>query len=328
MESVLGPEATTAGSAANTGTEQSSGTLPSRHPTVAVLLSTFNGARYLEELLASVVSQECVEVSVLVRDDGSTDETLQILREWAGRRSRFRVIQGDNVGFNRSFFELLKAAPPADFYAFADQDDVWLRDKLQRATQSLSALKQDVPALWGSTTLVVNEELTPVPYRKPRATRPSLENALVENIIPGHTAVLNPAAREAVLSTLPLESGTFDSWTYKVVAAAGTVIRDFRASVLYRQHPANAIGHSGRLHRLAAAVARFARRDPVYSSHAEHLLSVGSAWIPGDRQAILRSFLAENGLRSRVFYIRKHGLQRSRQRDRALFTLLYLLRKI
>ena len=96
---------------------------------VLVLMSTYNGEKYLREQIDSILGQRGVEVSLLVRDDGSTDATLTTLDEYK-ESGRLDYYCGNNLGPARSFMHLLQNAPASDFYAFSDQDDKWMDDKL------------------------------------------------------------------------------------------------------------------------------------------------------------------------------------------------------
>lgn len=111
--------------------------------TVQVLLSTYNGETYLAEQLDSILAQKEVNVKLLIRDDGSIDETTEILRTYASVHENIRYFCGENCGVVASYFRLFECADPeVDFYAFADQDDVWDADKLSIACQKLEEMRQ------------------------------------------------------------------------------------------------------------------------------------------------------------------------------------------
>jgi glycosyltransferase involved in cell wall biosynthesis len=204
--------------------------------TVEVLLSTHNGERYIEAQLASILSQSYADLRVVVRDDGSTDRTVELLQEMAAEDSRVRVVQGARLGWAHSFMELL-ANGEARWFAFSDQDDLWLPDKIARAVAALEPL-DDRPALYGSAMLHVSGELRWLtPTTSPR--RVSFENAIVQNVLPGCTMVLNRAARALCLEGLP-RNFAHDWWLYAVVSAFGTVVFDEAATVLHRVHANNA----------------------------------------------------------------------------------------
>lgn len=108
---------------------------------VLVLLSTYNGERFLAEQLDSLYAQEGVDLHILVRDDGSTDNTLEILNRYRDEYGKMDIVCGDNVGASRSFYKLLRLADAQtvdyDYYSFCDQDDVWFAKKLLKATSAL-----------------------------------------------------------------------------------------------------------------------------------------------------------------------------------------------
>ncbi|MCU1674998.1 MAG: spsA [Frankiales bacterium] len=221
--------------------------------TVQVLMSTFDGERYLRQQVDSILAQT-EPLRLLVRDDGSTDGTPQILHTYADDL-RVDVELGDNLGVPDAFFRLLDVAPDADLFALADQDDVWAPDKLQRAVAALSGVTG--PALYCARVLVTDEQLRPLyPHELP-VRGPSFANALVQNIALGCTVVLNREARELVRGRWPTSCVMHDAWLYLVLAGCGTVLYDDHLVVQYRQHAGNAVGMgSGPASRLAGRVRR------------------------------------------------------------------------
>jgi glycosyltransferase involved in cell wall biosynthesis len=245
--------------------------MASQAPSVAVLLSTYNGAGFLEAQLDSLRAQHGVQVRLHARDDGSTDETLAVLKAhaetWPGLAA---PSCGPNLGPAASFLELLRTAPDdADYYAFCDQDDVWLPGKLARAAAMLSAATG--PALYCSNVRLVAADLTPIGIpRENGDTR--FQHLLFENIAYGCTVVMNRAARELIVSRPP-ERGLImhDWWCALVVAAVGRVIYDPEPLILYRQHGGNAVGGAlSLLGHLPGLVSKF-RRSPAnfYPIHAQ-----------------------------------------------------------
>ena len=113
---------------------------------VQVLLSTYNGEAYIKEQLDSILNQEDVSVRILIRDDGSTDSTKDILRAYTALHKNVRCIHGENAGVTASFFRLFELCDSdIDFYALADQDDVWDLDKLKIACSKLEELRSSYP---------------------------------------------------------------------------------------------------------------------------------------------------------------------------------------
>ncbi len=212
---------------------------------VEVLMSTYNGARYLPEMLASVYGQEGVEVSLRVRDDGSTDGTCSLL-EAENEAGRLRWSDGERLGPARSFMRLLRDADPeAGLYAFADQDDVWLPDKLLTAAEAIGDAQG--PALYFCQTRLVDERLNPLP-QIPIHPRLTFGEALVYQFVGGCTMVFNAELRRIVNLYEPEYLRMHDMWVYLVALAVGAkVVFDPVAHILYRQHGGNAVGQKASL---------------------------------------------------------------------------------
>jgi len=234
---------------------------PSAGPRVVVLLSSYQGERYIREQVESILMQLPPGGSLLVRDDGSHDRTTALIEAMAD--PRITLLRGPNLGFGASFLTLLSLAPAdADMVMFSDQDDVWLPGKIERAWQHLRALSAG-PALYGSAQMLADAQLRPLHATPPWPRGPSLDNALCENIITGCTAALN---RQAVVllqkGGVPAGVHFHDWWMYLVVSAFGTVIFDDQPTLLYRQHGGNQIGHgAGRFGRHLGIVRFLMRRD-------------------------------------------------------------------
>lgn len=266
---------------------------------VAVVMSTYNGAPFLQAQLDSLAAQEGVEVQVFARDDGSSDATREILAGHADRWPALEGLQaGSNLGPAMSFLALL-AAVPGDFdaYAFCDQDDVWPLTKLARAMRLLSDVADGKPAVYCSRVMLVDAELQPLGLGPVKGDG-SFEHLLFENIAFGATVVMNPAAASLVRERMP-SAGVImhDWWCALVVSAFGVVIYDPEPSLLYRQHGGNEIGQaSGRLTELwrgARALARAPHRFwPVRAQAAEFLRLWGEDLDPAQRrfaQSLVRS---------------------------------------
>ena len=100
---------------------------------VVILISTYNGEKYLAEQLDSLLNQTYQNIKIFIRDDGSKDKTIDIIKEYQKKSEKIFLTEGKNIGFINSFFELLKLSNNADYYAYCDQDDVWMEDKIERA---------------------------------------------------------------------------------------------------------------------------------------------------------------------------------------------------
>jgi hypothetical protein len=237
--------------------------VPAKGETAAVLLSIYNGETFLPAQLDSFLAQSHPDWVLYWRDDGSADASIRLLRDFGTDLGPARCIFSAGGGrhhVSRSFFALLAAAHAgrASTFAFADQDDVWLPQKLARGVAALAAVPPERPALYCARRILVDSKLRrtgePGPLRRP----PSFPAALTQNVAPGCTMMLNRPAADLILATEPPETVWHDWWSYVVVAAAGgSIIADNAATVLYRQHGANHIGEvRGKLRRGLAALRR------------------------------------------------------------------------
>lgn len=225
---------------------------------IYLLLATYNGAAYLREQLDSLLHQHCNDWTLLVRDDGSQDQTLGILQRYAQADSRIRMVQDDlgTLGPLGNFRVLLEAARAhgADYIFFADQDDIWESHKVGKELDLLMKAE----AYHGKTTpLLVHSDMTVVNQRA-RVLHPSfmryqgirheaaggLRVLLVQNYVTGCTLALNRSALESVLP-IPDRAVMHDWWMALVVEATGTILFLDEPSVNYRQHPNNQVGAVG-----------------------------------------------------------------------------------
>ncbi|KEJ87719.1 glycosyltransferase family 2 protein, partial [Sulfitobacter donghicola] len=219
-------------------------------PAVAILLATYNGAVNLAEQLESFARQTYSPALILVSDDGSTDATHTILRDFSAAHPAlpFTMLKGPQQGAAANFLSLLARCPSdIDMACFSDQDDVWLETKISRAVAALTDHGDSgtAPLLYCARTWecdmdLSNRRLSRLP-RKP----PGFCNALVQNIAAGNTIMLNRAAlgmaREA--ATYTNEVAMHDWWIYQLMTGAGAqTIFDPEPVLLYRQHVGNLVG--------------------------------------------------------------------------------------
>lgn len=216
-------------------------------PDVAILLCTFNGARFLPAQLASFDAQTWRDWRVFASDDGSNDDTSAILTQYQKvlGSNRMQIRGGPRRGFVINFLSLIyDPSIDADYYAYSDQDDIWEPEKLSHAIDVLQKIPRHVPAVFGSRTRLIRDDgqefgLSPLfPYK------PEFRNALVQSIAGGNTMVINAAAREhLVAGGAQLNLPGHDWWTYLVTTAVGGQVHyDPTPLVKYRVHPANIMG--------------------------------------------------------------------------------------
>ncbi len=217
---------------------------------IDILLSTYNGAEFLEEQLVSIFRQSCNDWFLRVRDDGSTDDTVAALRHLCDL-SRTRLSVGtENLGPCLSFGELLQQSS-APYNMFCDQDDVWLPDKIDKSL----ALMHEMERKWGkSTPILIHSDLQVVDCHL-RAIAPSFwrhqginpsgherfSKLLVQNVVTGCTVMINAPLRQLALP-FPDDALMHDWWLALTAAAFGHIGHLNEPTVLYRQHGANEVG--------------------------------------------------------------------------------------
>ena len=213
-------------------------------PRVAVLMAVFQGARFLPAQLASLRAQSGVDLDLWISRDCDGEEVGRILEEYrpAFGAGRFHLRAGPQRGAAANFLSLVfDETIRADYFAYADQDDVWEPDKLARAVAALERLPAAVPALYGSRSRLIDEEGRPLGLT-PRVDRRALcfRNALVQATIFGHSAVFNRAARDLLRASGVRAGPIYDWWTYLLVTGAGgRVLYDPRPGVRHRLHDRN-----------------------------------------------------------------------------------------
>jgi hypothetical protein len=233
------------------------------HPAVAILLSAHNGELFLQEQLDSLVRQTHRGWTLFWRDDGSSDTALAILQRFGAlggaSRSRF-VARSGALGATRSYLSLLASAwhEQYQYFAFADQDDVWFDDKLARGLAALADVPPDMPALYCARQELVDEQLRHLGKSPALRREPGFPTALTQNIATGCTVLMNRAGAEVVLSVRAPENTLHDWWSYITIAAAGgRIINDTSMVLHYRQHVGNLVGSPlGTLRRGVAALRR------------------------------------------------------------------------
>jgi glycosyltransferase involved in cell wall biosynthesis len=215
---------------------------------ICILMCTFQGEKYLMEQLDSITKQTYKNWRLFVSDDGSTDNTLAILRNFRASLApgRMELFDGPRRGFVENFMSLLlNPSIQGSYYAFSDQDDFWCNDKLSEAVSKLKSLSENVnkPAVYASARALANEDLKPIGTEGTRRLIPSFNNALVQNIAGGNTIVLNKIMREILLRIGAVEVASHDWWVYLVcTGTGGGFYYDKEPHLLYRQHSDNIIG--------------------------------------------------------------------------------------
>lgn len=312
--------------------------------TIIVLMSTYNGEKYLRQQLDSILAQDCeytcdTRVALLVRDDGSADSTPQILEEYQrANPQKFFWYPGENIGVRKSFFDLLEHAAEQsgepEYFAFADQDDYWLPEKLSAGISRLEQMKaelssgeEETPLLYCGAPTLVDEELQPIASRIDRSRKiPGFANALIENIANGCTMIINRPLRKLLLREVPEFMIMHDWWIYLVASCLGQAYYDSQSYLLYRQHGGNVLGNaSGRLAEFWDRLKRFRGSRGNASRQAAQLERIfGEALKQEEKALLLRDFLEGKHSLAARRRVLKRGLYRQRPEDQSLYRWLVL----
>lgn len=214
---------------------------------IAILLCTMQGVTYLSEQLDSIIDQEHKSWRIWASDDGSSDGTLSVLDGYQEKlgQEKISIKNGPSAGFVANFLSLTCLDDiKADYYAYADQDDIWEANKLTRALECLQNTPKGVPALYCSRTRYVDANNNEIGLSRVYKRQPIFANALVQSIGGGNTMVFNDAARQLLQAAgRHVDVISHDWWVYMVVSGSGgKVIFDPVASVRYRQHDDNLVG--------------------------------------------------------------------------------------
>jgi glycosyltransferase involved in cell wall biosynthesis len=297
---------------------------------VTVLLSTYNGVRYLAEQLASLRAQSYDNWRLVWRDDGSSDATVAMMRDFTAAMGPERCVElqdsGPHYGAAESFLKLLHKAAAEPFIAFADQDDVWLPDKLQNAVMQIEAAGAG-PVLYCARQFLVNHALRN--HRLSAAHRPTgFPACLTQNIANGNTVVMNRQAACLVASIKAPAATVHDWWSYIVVSACGgRVIYDPEPVVLYRQHLKNLVG--AQLPTVTRAIAALERGPQIYMTmmrrHAERLHACRDRLTAAAQNDLdlIRGGLA-GGFSERLAALRCPGFKRATGLENLLFRIWFL----
>jgi rhamnosyltransferase len=298
---------------------------------VTVLMSTYNGELYLSEQLDSILNQTHDKVNLLVRDDGSTDNTIKILKIYANNNRKIKWYQGNNLGCGKSFFQLVLDAPTSDYYAFSDQDDFWENDKLQSAIDVISQYPHDVPILYCTKANPVDENLQPYEYRKiPMDVSPSFGNALTMNIAPGCTFVFN---KKLLMEFRKMNINDIDihDWSlYRVVTAIGGIVYyDKTSYIKYRQHSNNVIGYQSTIiQHWIRRIKRFKNKEYRTIRHqmAKDIKKVYYDKMPEENKVMLDTFVNyKNSFKEKIKLLKMKEFRMGKKTDNIILKILIVV---
>lgn len=298
---------------------------------VNILMSTYNGQQFLAEQIRSIQEQTFSDWALLIRDDGSSDQTKDLLHDFARQDSRIRLIdveEQNNLGVIKSFHRLVQYEK-ADYYFFSDQDDVWLPDKLEVSLREAQSYPTDQPLMVYMDLTVVNQDLQVMTESMIRSqshhANTELVQELTENTVTGGVAMINHALAELWSET---EDILMHDWYLALLASAlGKLVFIDKPGELYRQHADNVLG----ARTLSKRFKKWIRPhilfkvywDLIKNSQKQASFLLDKPLLPAHRE-LVEAFVTimDKPMLERYQTLRKYGLRKNKGFHTFVFTTL------
>ncbi|MDW8751180.1 glycosyltransferase family 2 protein [Streptococcus suis] len=298
---------------------------------VNILMSTYNGQQFLAEQIRSIQEQTFADWTLLIRDDGSSDQTKDLLQDFARQDSRIRLIdleEQENIGVIKSFNRLVQYEK-ADYYFFSDQDDVWLPDKLEVSLREAQFYPTNQPLMVYMDLKVVDEQLETMTESMIRSqshhANTQLVQELTENTVTGGVAMINHTLAELWSET---EGILMHDWYLALLASAlGKLVFIDRPGELYRQHADNVLG----ARTLSKRFKKWIRPHILFKVYWELIKNsqkqasflLNKPLSPADRE-LVQAFVAimDKPMLERYQTLKKYGLRKNKAFHTFVFTTL------
>lgn len=301
------------------------------------MLATYNGERFLRQQLESIAQQTHAHWVLYASDDGSSDNTLSILKDFAAQWGPDKLVirHGPQQGLCANFMSMvLDPLIQADCYALCDQDDVWLPEKLSHALKTLSnTVDPQSPGLYCSRTQYVSETLQPLGLSGEFQRPPSFRNALVQSLAGGNTMLFNHTCKQLAMKAAVSQAVWHDWWLYVLVTGAGGhVVFDPEAHIWYRQHKGSTIGSAhGWTDQFKRLRNLLMGQHKAYAATHIRALQQAQACLSPEHQKVLADFTTlheAKGLIKRLTLYKRLGLYRQSSAGAMSLRLAVLLGKI
>ena len=294
---------------------------------IQILMSTYNGENYLREQLDSLLNQTYENIKILIRDDGSKDGTIQILKEYSEKYpNKIECIFDENIGVIKSFFELMKKSDEkCNYFAFCDQDDFWLKEKVEKAIEQI---KEEIPFLYCSNTILVDENLKILKINNEKKEI-DLNNILVENCATGCTVVINNKLLKLLKEKkINLENVLMHDWWALIVSILfGEVYYDSESYIYYRQHGNNVVGsESNVLKKYLKKINNFKkkRKKNALKNQIEEMLKSYRNNMESITVEKLEEAIDNDSIVKRIKRFKTISLYRNNKFENLIFKFLYL----
>ncbi len=213
----------------------------------AIIMSSYNGTAYIEEQIESLLAQTSQDITIFIRDDGSRDGTYNLLKSRYENNDRLRLFSGENLGFGNSFSTTIGYALADescyDYFAFCDQDDYWMPDKIEHAVDTLSKKDQNTPLLFAHNYYICDENLhgTDTFCNGNPLNKVTFQNMFFEGVFPGFTIVINRTLAQLAFEKNAADDIFYhDKWVSLIALSLGNIIYDTAPLARYRRYEAAA----------------------------------------------------------------------------------------
>lgn len=211
------------------------------NPKVNVLMATYNGARYIKAQLDSIINQTYDNIEIVIRDDGSTDDTVSIIREYIRENKSAKKItlldnDGKNLGCPYSFYEIFKRCEPAKYYSMCDQDDIWLPQKIAWAVERLEQESQEELLVYYTACEYCDAKGKRIRLSQRQKEQLTLSDVLFYTPGSGFTMLINEKAREQLILQVEQGPELHDRWLIRGGVCFGKVLYDKRISAKHIRH--------------------------------------------------------------------------------------------
>lgn len=296
---------------------------------IDILMATYNGEQYLEEQLDSILQQSYQNWTLIIRDDCSKDNTVEIIKKYQQQYPEKIVLlqaESPSGSAQNNFFELIRYERmyrDAEYIMFSDQDDVWLFEKIQHTLNCMKKVGQqyaeELPLLVHTDLKVVDaalNEISPslfamqnMDYRLDK-----FNNILVQNVVAGCTMMVNRALL-SYLDTIPKNAIMHDMWLALIASAFGKIGFVEQTTMLYRQHGKNASGAKD-VNSLRYFIWEICRGKKIHSilvtyyRQASEFCRVYEGFLTDEQKTMLKAYasLEKKGIIKKYCIIKKYKL--------------------
>lgn len=308
---------------------------------IAVILSTYNGEKYLKEQMDSLLSQEGVDITLFVRDDGSTDRTVEMIQSYSDKMD-ILLFTESNVGFERSFRAAVLKTEGAsfDFYAFCDQDDIWYKDKLIKGINYIESQGNDAPIIYCSNQQIIDEQGQFIRDEEDKQNKITKESSLFALNQRGCVMVWNDSLHTHLKASYQMMNTNefipaHDTWITILAYALGQVYVDNSRTMGYRVSTHNTagsyIGLTGRIGYIWKKLGTVSQKRKYQRTQLSQLLLSYLETVPASDSDYIRAFLKSQSsfIQSSKFAFSSHRYFQGMSKKWVILTkLLILCRRI